>query len=134
MILERLRAIGGGIYVVGHRVLDTAEHGLPQHRETCVHHRHPQTEFAPQRQARISLAPACRVPPACPPAGPLPVGSDVREAERNFLATCSPGQKKRLLQAFVQVEPGWTATAMKSSLSWTWMAPRLAGRATYLRA
>jgi hypothetical protein len=35
---------------------------------------------------------------------PLPVGSDVREAERNFLATCSPGQQKRLLQAFVQLE------------------------------
>jgi DNA (cytosine-5)-methyltransferase 1 len=33
MILGRLRAIGGGIYDVGHRVLDTAKHGLPQHRE-----------------------------------------------------------------------------------------------------
>ena len=37
---------------------------------TCVHRRHPQTEFAPQRQGRISLAPACRMPPTRPPAGP----------------------------------------------------------------
>ncbi len=33
MILGRLRAISGGVYDVGHRVLDTAKHGLPQHRE-----------------------------------------------------------------------------------------------------
>ncbi len=33
MIFGRLRAIEGGIYDVGHRVLDTAKHGLPQHRE-----------------------------------------------------------------------------------------------------
>jgi DNA (cytosine-5)-methyltransferase 1 len=32
-ILARLRAIDGGLYQVGHRVLDTARHGLPQHRE-----------------------------------------------------------------------------------------------------
>ena len=47
-------------------------------------------------------------PVACRPLarllGPLPVGLDVREAERNFLATRSPGQKKRLLQAFSHVE------------------------------
>ncbi len=47
-------------------------------------------------------------PVACRPLArlldPLPVGLDAREAERNFLATCSPGHKKRLLQAFSQME------------------------------
>ena len=33
MILGRLRAIGGGMYDVGHRALDIAKHGLPQHCE-----------------------------------------------------------------------------------------------------
>ena len=33
MIVGRLCSIGGGIYGVGHRVLDTAKHGLPQHHE-----------------------------------------------------------------------------------------------------
>ena len=32
MIVGRLRTIGGSIYDVGHRVLDTAKHGSPQHR------------------------------------------------------------------------------------------------------
>ena len=48
-----------------------------------------------------------RLVACCPPArllDPLPVGSDVWEAERNFLATCSPGQRKRLLQAFSHME------------------------------
>ena len=49
-----------------------------------------------------------RRPVSCRPLArlldPLPVGSDVREAERNFVATCSPGQRKRLLQAFSQME------------------------------
>ena len=44
------------------------------------------------------------MPPARPPVGPPAGGLDVREAERNFLATCSPGQRKRLLQAFSQME------------------------------
>ena len=35
---------------------------------------------------------------------PLPVGSDIWEAERNFLATCSPGQRKRLSQAVSHME------------------------------
>ena len=104
MILERLRAIGGGICVVGQSVLDTAEHGLPQHRERVFiigirrrnSHRKGRPEFRWPRPV------ACR--PLARLLDPLPVGSDVREAERNFLATCSPGQKKRLLQAFVQVE------------------------------
>ena len=34
----------------------------------------------------------------------MPVGSDVREAERNFLATCFPGHRKRLSPAFSQME------------------------------
>ena len=104
MILERLRAIGGGIYAVGHRALDTAEHGLPQHRERVFiigirrrnSHRKGRPEFRWPRPV------ACR--PLARLLDPLLVGSDVREAERNFLATCSPGQKKRLWQAFVQVE------------------------------
>ena len=33
IILGRLRAVGGGVYDVGYRVLDTADHGLPQRRE-----------------------------------------------------------------------------------------------------
>ena len=100
MILGRLRAIGGGIYDVGHRVLDTAKHGLPQHRERVFiigirrrnSHRKGRPEFRWPRPV------ACR--PLARLLDPLPVGSDIREAERNFLATCPPAQKKRLLQAF----------------------------------
>ena len=104
MILGRLRAIGGGIYDVGHRVLDTAKHGLPQHRERVFivgirkrnSHRKGRAEFRWPRPV------ACR--PLARLLDPLPVGSDVREAERNFLATCSPGRKKRLSQAFSHIE------------------------------
>ena len=84
--------------------LDTAKHGLPQHRERVFivgirrrnSHREGRAEFCWPRLV------ACR--PLARLLDPLPVGSDVGEAERNFLATCSPGQKKRLLQAFLQVE------------------------------
>ena len=80
------------------------KHGLPQHRERVFivgirrrnSHREGKAEFRWPRPV------ACR--PLARLLGPLPVGSDVREAERNFLATCSPGQKKRLLQAFSQME------------------------------
>jgi len=99
MISGRLRAIGVGIYDVGHRVLDTAKHGLPQHRERVFiigirirnSHRKGRPEFRWPRPV------ACR--PLARLLDPLPVGSDVREADGNFLATCSPGQKKRLFFA-----------------------------------
>ena len=94
MISGRLRAIGGGIYNVGHRVLDTAKHGLPQHRERVlivgIRRRNLKRKgmAAFRRPRPVSCRPLARL------LDPLPVGSDVREAERNFLATCSPGQKK----------------------------------------
>ena len=83
------------MYDVGHSVLDTAKHGLPQHRERVfivgIRRRNLQrkgmAEFRwPRPVARHPLARLL---------DPLPVGSDVREAEHNFLATCSPGQKKK---------------------------------------
>ena len=91
MILGRLRAIGGGIIDVGHRVLDTAQNGLPQHRERVfivgIRKRNLKRQgVAAFRWPRpVSCRPLARL------LDPLPVGSDVREAERNFLATCSPG-------------------------------------------
>ena len=135
MILERLRAIGGGIYEVGHRVLDTAEHGLPQHRERVFiigirrrnSHRKGRPEFRWPRPV------ACR--PLARSLDPLPVGSDIRQAERNFLATVPPDKRNVFCKHSCKwKQPGWTASAMKSSLLWTWMAPRLAGCKTYLRA
>ncbi len=33
MVVVRLRTIGGSVYDVGYHVLETAKHGLPQHRE-----------------------------------------------------------------------------------------------------
>ena len=78
MILGRLRAIGGGIYDVGHRVLDTAKHGLPQHRERVfivgVRRRNLKRKgMAAFRWPRlVSRSPLASL------LDPLPVGSDVR--------------------------------------------------------
>ena len=86
MNLGRLRAIGGGIYDVGRRVLDTAKHGLPQHRERVFvigirgrnAQRERRSEFCWPRPV------ACRHSPACwTPAGRL----GCLEAQLNFLAT-----------------------------------------------
>ena len=102
MILERLRAIGGGAYEVGHRVLDTAEHGLPQHRERVF--------IIGLRKRRTNHLPKFRWPrpvPCRPLASmldPLPVHCDIWEAERSFLAACTPGNRRRLLEAFSQIE------------------------------
>jgi DNA (cytosine-5)-methyltransferase 1 len=102
MILQRLRAIGGGLYEVGHRVLDTAQHGLPQHRERVF--------IVGLRKRHSHHVPKFRWPrpvPCCPLASmldPLPATFDVQEAERNFLATCTPGNRRRLLDAFSTIE------------------------------
>ncbi|MFM7978379.1 MAG: DNA cytosine methyltransferase, partial [Candidatus Fonsibacter sp.] len=103
-ILARLRNIGGGIYDVGHPVLDTAKHGFPQHRERVF------IVGIRRRTLKRKGVAGFRWPrpiPCLPLArllDPLPVGSDVREAERNFLATCSPGLRTSLLDAFSRIK------------------------------
>ena len=70
MILGRLRAIGGGINDVGHRLLDTAKHGLPQHRERVFIIGIRRRNLKRKRRGRMSLAPDRLMPPACPLVGP----------------------------------------------------------------
>ena len=95
MILGRLRAIGG--YDVGHRVLDTAKHGLPQHRE-CVFivgiHR---------RNSKLKGMAAFR--------WPRPVSCCLRAClldppryARTFGRPSGPGRRQRLLQTFSEME------------------------------
>ena len=101
MIAGRLRSIGGGIYEVGHRALDTAKHGLPQHRERVfiVGLRN----MNPNHDAEIRWPQPVSCRPLAGMLDPLPVDFDIREAERSFLATCSPRNRERLLEAFSQI-------------------------------
>ena len=102
MILERLRAIGGGMYEVGHRVLDTAKHGLPQHRERVfiIGFRKRCTKHLPKFRWPRPIS--CR--PLASMLDPLPPHFDIWEAERSFLAASAPGNRRRLLEAFSQIE------------------------------
>ena len=103
IILGRLRAVGGGTYDVGYRALDTADHGLPQHRERV---------FIVGLRIRKNSGPVLKIrwpwPISCRPLAnildPLPRDFDIQEAERSFLATCAPGRRKRLSDAFSQIE------------------------------
>jgi len=102
MILERLRAIGGGMYEVGHRVLDTAQHGLPQHRKRVF--------IIGFRKRFANHVPKFRWPrpvPCRPLASmldPRPADFDIWQAEHSFLAACTAGNRRRLLEAFSQIE------------------------------
>ncbi len=82
--------------------LTTAKHGLPHHRERVfiVGIRRRNMNGKGVAAFRWPRPVSCR-----PPArllDPLPVGTGAREAERNFLATCSLGRRQRLSEAFSQ--------------------------------
>ena len=103
IILGRLRAVGGGIYDVGYRVLDTADHGLPQHRERVFivglrKRKNPDLVLKFRWPRPISCRPLAGI------LDPLPRDFDIQEAERSFLATCAPGRRKRLSDAFSQID------------------------------
>ena len=70
IICGRRRAIGRSIYDVGHRVPDTAKHGLPQHRERVFiigirgrnSQRESRSEFCWPRPLACRHSPACWTP------------------------------------------------------------------------
>lgn len=102
-ILGQLRNIAGGAYLVRHRVIDTADHGLPQHRE---------------RVYIVGLLGSCLVPATCftwpkpRRCTPLPKlwrwGVPDRRAaiqrEKAFVAKASPKLKLRLKAVFQQIK------------------------------
>jgi DNA (cytosine-5)-methyltransferase 1 len=101
-ILQQLRRIGDGSYVVGYKVIDTADHGLPQHRErvyivgllraSLV----PTARFKwPQPRKRKGIAEALR--------WGRPNIAKAIQKERAYLATASPRIKRNLKEVYKRI-------------------------------
>jgi len=100
-ILGQLRSIAGGAYLVRHRVIDTADHGLPQHRErvyivgllrSCLV---PAASFKwPKPRRRISLPKLWR--------WGTPNRRKTIHREKAFFARASPKLKLRVKAVFQQ--------------------------------
>jgi DNA (cytosine-5)-methyltransferase 1 len=99
-ILHQLRTIAGSAYLVGYKILDTADHGLPQHRERVYIVGFLRSSYAarfkwPVPRPRRSLQQVLRW-----------TTTDKRKVivkERKFMASASPKLKQRLITVLKRI-------------------------------
>lgn len=102
-ILEQLRTMAGSAYLVGHKIIDTADHGLPQHRERVYIVGFLRTSIVRAARFKWPKPRKCRSLPRVLRWGPSHNRGQVRRRERAFLATASPKLKERLIAALRRI-------------------------------
>lgn len=102
-ILQRLRCIGNSSYKVGYRVLDTADFGLPQHRERLYIVGVLRSCLAPGTSFRWPTPTACASLGTVLRWGPID-RRKARNREKKFLSKASPRLKRRLVTSLKRIK------------------------------